>query len=769
MPIRLHRSARGRLAIRHALLLSLGLVAPHLQAQEAAPKAAQNAAVAADSAAETTTAGETTQLKTVTVTAERRRENIRDVPISITTLSGDTLDVFTSNGQDVRLLAARVPSLNIESSFGRAFPRFYIRGYGNTDFDLNASQPVSLVYDDVVLESPLLKGFPIFDLAQIEVDRGPQGTLFGRNTPAGIVKFDSAKPTFKQEGYFNASTATYYTSNFEGAINLPVTKEWAVRISGLYQHRNDFVDNTFRNVKNDLEGYNEGALRVQALYQPSTDFSALFNVHTRQLDGTARLFRANIIAPGTNDLVSTFERNQVAIDGRNEQDLKEFGASARLRWDIDDYSLYSISGYENVESFSRGDIDGGFGASFAQPSGPGFIPFPAESADGLPNHDQVTQEFRIESEYAGPLNWQGGLYYFFEDITIDSFNYDTLGGGVQNGYAVQEQQNNAWAIFGSGTYEVTPEFKLKAGVRYTDDTKNFVAQQTQSPIGAPPTGQLYANPSDSDVSWDVSGTYKFTPAVSVYARVARGFRAPSVQGRLLFGSTLSQANSETVLSYETGIKADLFNKRARIAFNLFRSDVKNQQLTAVGGAANFNQLLNADKAVLQGAELDFKAILVDNLLLTLGASYSYTEIKQAGLAVAPCGSGCTVLDPAGVTPGTVIIDGNSLPQAPKLTTNATLRYSIPLANGTEVFALTDWAYRSTVNFFLYESVEYKGKSLLEGGLRAGYVWGQGKYEAAAFARNITGTTRIVGGIDFNNLTGFINEPRIFGAQFKARF
>ncbi|WP_439638480.1 TonB-dependent receptor [Nevskia sp.] len=744
----------ARLAFRAALLMMIG-GAPAAFADDSAPEAAGSA--------------DPTQLKAVTVTAERRRENIRDVPISVSTLSDENLGVLVTNGQDVRLLAARVPSLNIESSFGRAFPRFYIRGYGNTDFDLNASQPVSLVYDDVVLENPLLKGFPIFDLAQIEVARGPQGTLFGRNTPAGVVKFDSARPTFDQGGYFNLSTGTYLTTNVESAYNIPLSKTLALRVSGLLQRREDWVDNLYSaQGKTSLEGYTDGAFRAQLLYQPSATFSALFNVHTRQLKGTARLFRANIIEPGTNDLVSGFRKREVAIDGRNEQDLHGTGGSVRLRWDVGAHSLYSISGYEHVISYSRGDIDGGFGAAFAPPSGPGFIPFPAESADGLPKHQQLTQEFRIESNYAGPVNFQGGVYYFFEDITIDSFNFDTLAGGVQNGYAVQEQQNNAAAVFGSVTYAVTPDFKLKGGVRYTVDNKNFVAEQLQSPIGAPPTGELYANPYDTDVSWDVSGTYKLTPTVSAYARVARGFRAPSVQGRLLFGSTLSVAKSETVLSYETGIKADLFDKRARIAFNLFRSEVEDQQLTAVGGGANFNTLINADKALLQGAELDFKAILTRNLLLTLGASYNYTEIQDAGLAVAPCGSGCTVLDPQANGSNTVIIDGNRLPQAPRVTGNATLRYGHPVGAG-EAFVLTDWAYRSTVNFFLYESVEYKGKYLLEGGLRAGYLWGDGRFELAAFARNITGTTRVVGGIDFNNLTGFINEPRLIGAQFKASF
>ena len=187
----------------------------------------------------TTGATDDGRLQTITVTAERRLENIRDVPSSVSSLSGETLEILNSGGQDIRQLAARVPSLNIESSFGRAFPRFYVRGYGNTDFRLNASQPVSLVYDDIVQENPILKGFPAFDLERIEVLRGPQGTLFGRNTPAGVVKFESVRPTKKFEGYGSISIGTFRTINAEGAINVPTSAESAGRISLLSQTRDD--------------------------------------------------------------------------------------------------------------------------------------------------------------------------------------------------------------------------------------------------------------------------------------------------------------------------------------------------------------------------------------------------------------------------------------------------------------------------------------------------------------------------------------------------
>src|SRR5215813_13173435 len=153
----------------------------------------------------------------IIVTAQRRSENLRDVPVSVGIIDKQQLAAVNTSGADIRGLSGRVPSLNIESSFGRTFPRFYIRGLGNTDFDLNASQPVSLVYDDVVLENPILKGFPAFDVNSVEVLRGPQGTLFGRNTPAGIVKFDSVRPSKKFEGYGSISLGTYTTVNAEGA------------------------------------------------------------------------------------------------------------------------------------------------------------------------------------------------------------------------------------------------------------------------------------------------------------------------------------------------------------------------------------------------------------------------------------------------------------------------------------------------------------------------------------------------------------------------
>jgi iron complex outermembrane receptor protein len=706
------------------------------------------------------------QLEEVIVTSERRSENIRDVPNSVSTVSAEDLDVLSTGGQDVRLLAARVPSLNVESSFGRAFPRFYIRGYGNGDFRLNASQPVSLIYDDVVQENPILKGFPIFDLDQIEVLRGPQGTLFGRNTPGGVVKFDSVKPESDFGGYVNVSDATFNTANLEGAINIPFGKGWAVRFSGLYQHRDDYVGNALTDEDDIYEGYDDRAARVQVQYEPGENFSALFNAHMRNLDGTARLFRANIIESGTNDLIDgQDEDSPIFADGQNRQELNIKGGNIRLRWDFGDLALYSITGYESMDAYSRGDIDGGFGCGFCGlPNGPGFIPFPSETADAIPTLDQFTQEVRLESQLDGAINWQAGLYYFDEDYDTEFFSYDSLAGGVQNQYLRANQTNTAWAVFGSIVYEVTPAFELRAGARYTNDDKDFVTGTPEGFAFPDPTLPTTASLSDSKVSWDLAGTFSLNDSVNLYARVASGFRGASVQPAGPFGNQ-SVAEPETNTSYEVGVKADLMDRRAKLYFNLFRYEVKDQQLTAVGGANNAVRLLNAEKTVGQGAELDFEAYLTPKLLVTLGASYNDTEIEDDSISVGTCFA-CTVTDP--IVDGFAVIDGNRLPQAPEWIANFTLRYGFPVGNG-ELFAYTDWAYRSEVNFFLYESTEFTGKELLEGGLRVGYNWSEGKYEAALFGRNITDEVVAVGGIDFNNLTGFLNEPRIVGLQFKARF
>jgi iron complex outermembrane recepter protein len=725
---------------------------------------------AADSA--TQGASDSTTLAEVIVTAERRTENLQDVPISTSVINNDTLIDMDTSGQDVRVLAFKVPSLNIESSNGRTFPRFYIRGYGNTDFSIFASQPVELVYDDVVQENPILKGFPAFDMADVEVLRGPQGTLFGRNSPAGVVKFQSVKPTLNDDrGYFNVSDGTFETTNAEGAVNIPINSDMAARVSVQEQHRNNWVNDPINDTH--LEGYNDWAGRMQLLFQPTDDFNALFNVHIRGLDASARLFRANIIQPGTNDLIAGFNPDTIYTDGANTQNLRTVGSNARLTWKLGDLSLFSVTGYETIRHyFTQGDIDGGFGAVYAPPYGPGLIPFAVETSGGISTHKQLSQEFRFESEYRGPLNWQAGIYILYEDIFAPSIDYAAPAINYGNGGAVitddniSRQTTDDYAVFGSMEYAITSDFRLRSALRGSEDYKRFgVVSEYNQTI----TGPSSDHTSASKLNWDVSGTYQVALDFNVYARAATGFRAPSFgQPSPLQG--IQVAKSEDVTSYETGFKSDLLDHRARLNFDIYYFNVKNQQLTAVGGLSNTTLLLNAKQTIGRGAELEFNARPTSQLVVRLTGSYNYTRLNDPNLSIGVCAS-CTVTNPTYTNnTGTyAFINGNPLPQAPKWITDGSVRYNIPLSGDLNLYAYADASYRSTINIFLYESKEFTSAPLFEGGLRFGYQWSGDKYDIAVFCRNCTNEIRVTGAIDFDNLTGFINDPRIIGAQFGAKF
>lgn len=763
MPSRFQKSA-----LRN--VLACALTSSALTALTATPALAQDA----DAANETAT--DEDGLNVIVVTAQRRNEDLQDVPLSVSTLSDDALNVLSSGGADIRSLAGRVPNLNIESSFGRTFPRFYIRGFGNTDFDLNASQPVSLVYDNVVLENPILKGFPVFDLERVEVLRGPQGTLFGRNTPAGIVKFDTVKPG-ETGGYARASIGSFGSANLQGAVGVADDSGFSVRLSGTYQRRDDWIDNIDEPGDNNLGGFEDIAARLQVQYESGGFTGRLFG-QLRHFDGTAIVFRANALEPGTGNLIgldgpgSEFSRQETRADGINFQELSTYNVGGAFEYDFGAVTLYSITSYWNGNLTSRGDIDGGFGNAFAPSQGPGFIPFSAQTQDDVPSLDQFTQEVRLASNGDGAFSYQVGAFYFSENLDIATFDFGFPQDITPDAVALQRQESEALGIFGSVSYAFDNGLTIQAGARYNDDTRDFVASRPidtrpgflgfGGPV-APVTTSVDAN----IVTWDISAVYEASPDINLFARAARGYRAPSIQGRLAFGRDVSVADSERAMSYEAGIKSTLFDGLARFNLTGYYSNTEDLQLTAVGGGANFNTLINAADVESYGFEAELQARPVAGLDLSVGVGYNENEIQDEGLGVGICGAPCTVLDPL-LAPGIASIDGNRLPQSPRWTVNWTAGYAVPVGNG-EIYAFTDWYYRSRIQFFLYDSAEFADDSLIEGGLRFGYRSDDGKIDIAAFARNITNDTSAVGGIDFNNLTAFVNEPRIFGVEIGTRF
>ncbi len=709
----------------------------------------------------------TASLGEIIVTAQRRSENIQDVPISVAALEGERLSAMFDGGGDIQVLAARVPSLYVESSNGRLAPRFYIRGLGNSDFDLAASQPVSIIVDEVVLENVILKSFPMFDLERVEVLRGPQGTLFGRNTPAGIVKFDTKKPTQEFSGDAAVSYGELGSMSFEGAIGGGFTDSMSFRLSALYHERDDWIDNTFTGENDAMGGYDEFAYRAQLLLEPSDNFSALLNIHGRDIDGTASIFRANVLGPGSDGFNSNYDRDSVSYDegANNPQSAKGTGGSLKLDFGLGgDVTLTSVTAYETAESRSLGDIDGGFGADFLPDAGPcppgngpgdPCIPFPSQTQDAVDDLKQLTQEFRISSQASDRLFWQAGAFYFDSEFEVTTTPFFVPPSTLTH-------ENTAWAVFGHVSYDVSDALTVTGGVRYTDDDKDLTVQASPIPIDPQAV-------SDEQFSWDLSALYEVNDNFNVYGRLASGFRAPTIQGRdVAFFGVPSIADSETITSVELGFKSQLADDRVRLNAAVFYYEIEDQQLSAIGGAGNLVQLVNADKGTGMGFDLDGEFLITDRFMMTLGFSYTDTEIDDPALVIPPCGSGmCTVLDPLDGD-GRAIVDGNSFTQAPEYVATVTARYGIPVGRG-EVYFYTDWAFQGETNFFIYEAEEFRSDGNFEGGARIGYSHDGGKWDVALFGRNITDEENVKGAIDFNNLTGFDNEPRIVGVSFRTRF
>jgi len=728
-------------------------------------------------------------LEEVIVTATKRLESIQDVPISIATLSGEDLQAMFPGGADVLALSGHIPGFFSESSNGRAAPRFYIRGLGNIDFDLAASQPVSFIMDDVVMENVVLKSFPLFDIEQVEVLRGPQGTLFGRNTTAGIVKFNSRRPQQESSGYARGSYGTYGTSNVEAAVGGSLVPDvLAGRVSLMYQGRNNWIDNGYTEEKNAMGEFTEVAGRVQLMWTPSEDFTALFLAQARDLEGTSSIFRANVFDTGSNKLNQNYDRDTVYYDDgdNNPQAYDGSGYTLNLEWDLSGVTVTSISSYQEGHGYSRGDIDGGvvdFSGAATVPPGitydpaapvfgfptltfPGTITVPSVTQDGA-DTDQFTQEIRLASDTDGPFSWQTGIYYFDSSLKVetDSFaSFGFLGDPPQN--TITRQTNQAWAIFGQGSYDVSDKWTLSAGVRYTDDKRDFeVLQYGQLwlDIGIPPVAPI--DVSADKVSWDVTADYAINDNSSIYGRIASGFRAQSIQGRdVAFLEFPTVAKPETILSYELGYKADLVQNHLRLNTSVFYYTLDDMQLSIIGGASNTNQVINAKKGEAKGFELDLQWLINDNWMATFGAAYNDTEIKDEGLSVVPCGSTLCEAWQWRDENGQVSIDGNPFPRTPKTNYAFTLRYGMPVGDDGEFFVYTDWVYFGKVNMPLYYTPEFVTDNQFEGGLKVGYRNYRNNWEVSLFGRNITDEDNVKGFVDFSNNTGFVNEPAIWGIE-----
>lgn len=704
-------------------------------------------------------------LDEVIVTAQKREQSLEDVPAAVSAMSGETVRDLLGSAENVRALANRVPSLNVESSNGRTQPRFYLRGLGNIDFDNNAAQPVGMVFDDIFLEGNVLRSLPLYDIERVEVLKGPQGSLFGRNTNAGLVKIDSVKPSDEQNAYLSLAYGERNTLAIEGAATVQTSTNGALRAAVKYQRRDDWIDNEFNGAGDDFGEFEEIAYRFQYLVTPNDTFTGLFKWHGFQQDGSQpQVFYANAIEQGSPGLRPGFDETKANHDAAAGMDLTHYGLGANLVWDLDTFTLTSITGFDTVENFQFTDVDGG--VSTFNPADEGVLgisPWPSNTGDGLDNHMQFTQEFRVSADN-DEVFFQAGAFILDENADIKTFDY--LSGAED----IVRQQTDSFAVFGQVDWAATDVFSIIAGLRFTADNKDLEVRP--GPTSPSPADRISAH--DNYLSWDLAFTFDPSEDWTIYGRIANASRGPVTLGRFGF---VSSATTETSNSIEFGFKSDLMGGRARWNASVYSFTNDDQQLTATGGVGNTNQLLNADSVKGSGIETDFEILITDNFLVLLNASYNKTEIDDPDLKDDACGSipACT-WDPndfAGIRQGffgpvtELWIDGNPLPRAPEMMANIVLQWNIPVSSG-DFYIHTDWNYRDESNLFLHQSVEFVAEERWLGGLRIGYRSDDG-LDVALVGRNITDELTVDGGINFNNLTAFINEPSFWGVEMRKDF
>lgn len=733
----------------------------------------------------------------IVVTAQRRSENTLTVPVAVSVLKPEALHDFQAAGADTLLsLSGRVPSLYVESTTGRIFPRFYIRGLGNIDFYLGASQPVSIIQDDIVEEHAVLKSNPAFDIAQVEVLKGPQGSLFGRNTTAGIVKFVSAQPSPTLQGQGSISYGRFNSVNADAGIGSPLTSDGTLsfRLSGLYQHRDNSISNVYTGPSDDgtvpgrnvMAGFDERDVRLQLLATPTPALSLRLSGHYRDYAGTASIFYRGSIIRGTNRVPQSFNRSIVAYDEaqNNPQAYRTGGVSLKTVYDFGGATLTSITAWERASGFSRGDTDGGAAANFGGAAPNICAVGCGESQGRLRGLNQWTEEVRLASPDTDRFKWQfGGIYFDSRDTTeFDQrafFLTSNVLGTTPNPYnsVLLRNVNTSWAVFGQASYDLTDKLTATGGVRVTNDSRDTTLLRTANTVAnvSTFTGARHVNLSDTKPSWDVSLLYRADRDVSLYARVARGFRGPTIQGRsAVFNAPFTLAASETNTSFEAGVKTAWLDNAVRFSVTGFYYFVDHIQLN--GNDSNGNGVLfNADKATGYGMEGELDIRPVKNFRITAGLSLLKTRIEDRNVFAQTGAAGGvlsqTVLNPVVRVGNSYFaqIDGNSLPNAPDYNLNISARYDLPLGNSDHrLFVAGDFNLQGKIDYVLYKTVEYTSDGNNELGLRAGYAFG--RYEIAAFVRNLTNATNLIGVIDTSNYrAGIYSDPRIFGITLSGTF
>ena len=598
------------------------LIAAAVAAVLPAPVLAQEAGVAS--------------LQEIVVTAQRREESLQDVPVAVSAFSEETMERIQAT--DSTGLQGIVPNLNIVQGRGSSnATNIYIRGIGQPDALQTFDPAVGFYVDDVYFSRIRGTQLELYDIERIEVLRGPQGTLYGKNTIGGALRVITKRPGQEFEGLAQATVGDY--DQVEGRLSLsgPLSDTLSGGVSVLRAKRGGYVTNPDTN-----EEYNDRdvfAGRVALAWNPAdnvtvdwtADYSKEDNamVLGQPLNTLTTLIGVPILVLPTE--VPKFDFTATPTPGLpNSTKLTHEGTSLDIAWDISDaLTLRSITAYRKLEYTDYIDIDATY----------------IETGDVLVDvdQDQTSQEFQVNWG-SGGWNVVGGLFYMKEDIESHQEAYaddllgSFLGGGTFLRTIDDALENTSWAAYANVTYALTERLNLGAGVRYTDETKDYARSTStfsSNPIfAADPAFAFTIKDTWTDTSPMVSMDFQATDNVMVYGRVAQGFKSGGFNGRANNPGEQAPYDPEEVISYEIGLKSDWPDSAVRANLAVFYNDYKDFQARVSGTTTDPGTglpspeltVLNAGSLDIYGAELELsyqpsEALLLDAQVGYLDAEY----------------------------------------------------------------------------------------------------------------------------------------------------
>ena len=748
-------------------------------------------------------------LDEIIVTATRRAENLQEVPIAVSAVTAEALD---RTGIDAtRDLPQLIPSVQ----FTRSGPSglFFVRGVGTTNAAAG-EEGANAVYVDNVYMPDLGSTINYFNnIERVEVLKGPQGTLFGRNATGGLVHVITREPGDEFQFDGELGVANYETISARAYLAGPIAEGLSADLAVTNYHQNEgWGRNLTTGTKNMFQDY--WGARSKIVAKPSDGLKFILAgdyfknrdnpVGWRIADGTVGT--GGCRGPGAPAATGACANPLIADDhdttandiALTKQEI--YGGSLTAEADLGFATLTSITAYRNSKTDSDFDVDGGPGV-FNLPTGPAGllrIVFASETR-------AIQQELRLASNDSEPLAWQIGAFY----LDTHSTNQSTFLGAAFAGLGVRSQaidsdlQSKSYAVFGEATYAITPTTKITGGIRYTKDKRHFVASQfsttfagavvpsgtTLSPSGAvlPVPGRQDSKLQYDAITWRAAIRQEITPDISIYASANRGFKS----GSYSLQNPLNEAYlPQYIMAYEAGIKSEFFDRRLRLNVSGFHYDIDDYQVRSAAAANPGSSLvLNAATVKVDGVELEFEAAPTDALRLFGGVTWlnsRYGNFGGPGSAflapiVYPNPATCPVALRGTRDPGVIgagprtggyqtcfgNVSGNKVSNSPEWATSFGATYIMPVGETGEVRFTGLWSYNSGYYFEPDNRVEQSDYHLLNASVEYRPTEQLG---LEFFVRNLTDTDYAVQKISTGTGTTQVNgAPRTYGVNLKFDF